>query len=128
MWYENLENSKFIKSLYINVPQIVNVRIAKLEVLDEGNRVSISFDMPCYPDKIPKKWENEDYNTVFISLDFFSIHHISMNSSSSCYIGSLDVQEKEDGLLAISIKGTLNLEVIAESGLVQSVRGYYNDI
>lgn len=126
MWHENLEGNKFIANLYTEIPKLINVRIAKVEIQDEGNRISISFDMPCFADKIPPKWQIRGYNTVNVHLDFFGIREVSLNSTQNTYRGNLEIQKEETGLLTVKVSGKVDMKIIAESGLIQAVEGYCN--
>jgi len=68
MWYDYLDNVQFLHSLYEEVPSLSHVRIASIDIGDEGNRIKIIFDMPRYADSPPAKWKG--CNVVVIEVDF----------------------------------------------------------
>lgn len=125
MWYNFLEQTTFINNIYTRIPELVNVRIEKVEISNEGNRISMSFDMPYFPDKPPIKWCNANYNTANVNIDLFEIHEVNISSNQNAYFGSIDILQHEYGL-ELCIQGTVNVRIIAESGLIQSVVGYFN--
>ena len=70
MWHESLDKNVFISNLYNEIPELKNVRIAQIKIVDEGDRVTLVFDMPYFADKPPKKWIDAGYNTTIVYLDF----------------------------------------------------------
>lgn len=54
MWHEALDKNIAICNLYNKVPELKNVRIAEINILQEGDKVSIKFDMPSHADNPPK--------------------------------------------------------------------------
>ena len=59
MWYNYLDNNKFLLTLYESVPMLLDVQITKLNISDSGNRITIALKMPCYPDYPPKSGAKE---------------------------------------------------------------------
>ncbi|CRK84582.1 Imm50 family immunity protein [Neobacillus massiliamazoniensis] len=126
MWYSALERTHFLKNLYNDVPELKNVRIGEFSVQDEGQIVSISFDMPYYADNPPEKWVKQGYNTINVRLDFTAIRELSLKSGSQDFRGNIEINKDESDLLQIEITGTINAFIKAESGFLQSVEGYIN--
>ena len=71
MWYELLDNNVFITKLYDQVPDLIDIRIDQINVLDECDKVSIFFDLQKYADNPPQKWIQSKYNTVVVNIDLF---------------------------------------------------------
>lgn len=126
MWHQYLQENRFISTLYSAVPQLNNVRISALKILDEGRRVTIQFDMPVYTEKPPQKWVDSGYNTVFVEVDLFDIREISLKSMDKNYRGDIEIKKDENGLIAISIHGSIQATIKADVGMIQSVRAYIN--
>ncbi|ULO09519.1 hypothetical protein H1230_12515 [Paenibacillus sp. 19GGS1-52] len=126
MWHNILQGSKFISNLYNDVPQLKNVRISALKIQDEGRKVSIEFDIPIYTERPPQKWVDLGYNTVFVEIDFFDISDISLKSVGNKFIGDIEIDEVESGLIIINISGSVIASITADVGMIQSVRGYIN--
>ncbi|WP_252231574.1 MULTISPECIES: hypothetical protein [unclassified Clostridium] len=59
MWYDCLDNNKFLRTLYNSVPMLGEVQITKLAISDSGNRITIAFKMPFYPESPPKNGRKE---------------------------------------------------------------------
>jgi hypothetical protein len=127
MWYNNLDKNFFIKNLYKDIPKMINTRIDKINIHNQGDRISISFDMPYFADNPPKKWIEANYNTVCVHLDFFDIKNIELTSKERTYIGNIDIK-KEDDYLIINISGSVQACITAGGGMIQSVTAYQNNI
>lgn len=128
MWHEIVEKNTFITNLYTEVPQLVDVRISQIKIHDEGDRVSLIFDMPYFADKPPKKWVTLGHNTVIVQLDFFDIREIMIKSNSNKYRGSIELVKDIDGTILITVTGTIGAKIKAAIGMIQSIDGYCNQV
>jgi len=124
MWCDFLERNNFLVSLYNELPELKDVRISEINIHDEGRIASISFDMPYYAERPPKKWQNLGDNTVSVRVDFSAVQEILLTSSSFDYKGDIEIFKDESELIIIRIIGTVNALLKAESGFIQSVTGY----
>ena len=127
MWYDCLERTEFLRKLYKEIPSLddVDVRIESLVISDEGSRVTICFDMPHYADFPPEKWSGS--NTAFVELDFFGITKLEFSTTSSRYRGKIVIAKNAEGLLKVGIRGNLNLDILADCGLLQHVKAYLQE-
>lgn len=126
MWYEHIGRSHFLISLYHDMPELRNVRISEINMMDEGKIVAITFDMPFYTENPPKKWRISKNNTVCVRIDLSAVKETSLFASSLDYNGDIDIFKDDSNLLVVKITGTVNVLIRAESGFVQSVTGYMN--
>lgn len=111
--------------IYTSVPTLKNLRIEKIEISREGDRVTLGFDLPFFADKPPKKWIERSYTTTFVELDFFDIQEVSIKARSNTYRGDIDISKDEQtDFFIVNITGTVEVKIIAGSGLIQSVNGY----
>lgn len=125
MWYEHFTDKKFLSMIYINIPPLHDVRIERIEISCEGDRISIGFDMPYYADNPPKKWVEKGYTTTFVESDFFDIQEISLISNKNTYRGNIDIEQDDDrSIFIIKISGSVEAEIKAASCIIQSVSGF----
>ncbi|SFC82725.1 Immunity protein 50 [Bacillus sp. 491mf] len=128
MWYSDLEGNRFISTLYKEAPSLLDVRIVAVKIEDEGKKVSINFNMPKFADNPPEKWEQLNYNTVFVQLDFFDIQELTLKSSNDKYRGDIHIELDKDGKFNINISGSVSMNLKADYGIIQSVSGYIDTI
>ncbi|WP_055105780.1 Imm50 family immunity protein [Paenibacillus ihumii] len=126
MWYKVLERNNFLVSLYEQVPELKDVRIAEVNIHDEGRVVAVKFDMPYYAERPPKKWVELGENTVAVRIDLSAIQEITLNSGSFDFKANIEIFKDEANLIVVKITGTVNALIKAESGFIQSVTGYCN--
>jgi hypothetical protein len=124
IWYEYLGKNNFLTTLYTEVPQLVDVRISQIKIHDEGRRITIVFDMPCFPDKPPKKWVELGYNTAVIEVDFHDIQEILIKSFSSSYRGNIEIQRDTTDSVVLNISGEVQVKIKSMGGFIQDIRGY----
>lgn len=124
MWYDCLDNNKFLTTLYQSVPKLTNVEIVKVSMSDGGFNITVLFVMPSTPDFLPKKWREKEYNSVMVKLDFFAISKLNICTDSNEYVGNIEIERTEDELIAIKISGNIEAQFQAEGGLIQSVEGF----
>ncbi|MCB2343327.1 Imm50 family immunity protein [Clostridium estertheticum] len=128
MWNDILDNNTFIKNLYKQVPELLDVRIAEIKLLDEGDKVTIVLDLPKYAENPPKKWNGLGYNTVVVEIDFFDIKEVYINSLKRGFKGNVEITLNPDKTISVIITGSVEARITAEAGLIQAVRGYCNKI
>jgi len=126
VWYEVLERNYFLVSLYEQVPALKDVRIAEVNIHDEGRVVAVNFDMPYYAERPPKKWVELGDNTVAVRIDLSAVQEFTLNSGSLNYKANIEIFKDEADLIVVKITGTVNILIKAETGFVQTVTGYCN--
>lgn len=124
MWHKFLERNQFISSLYREVPKLVDVRIVAIKITDDGRRVTINFNMPKFADNAPSKWHNSGYNTVFVELDFFDVQEFNVSYFKENMKGTINIEKDEEYKFKVHISGSVNMNLVADIGMIQSVSGY----
>jgi len=123
MWHEHLRDNYFISQLYDEVPELINTEIMNIQINREGEKVTVSFKMPKYADNPPEKWSLSN-NTIIVELDFSEIEELSLTYNSKEFLsGDIKIESNDNGLLDVSISGTVDLNFRADIGVIQSVEG-----
>lgn len=124
MWYDCLDDNKFLLMLYKSVPELTNVEIVKIGMSDGGFNITILFVMPSHPDFLPDKWRKRNYNSAMVKLDFFAISKLNISTDSNEYTGNIEINRTEDDLIDVRISGNIEAQFKAEGGIIQSVEGF----
>jgi len=123
MWHKHLDNNYFISKLYDEVPEIINTEILKIQINREGEKLTISFMMPRYADHPPKKWSLSN-NSIIVEIDFSELEELSLTYNGKKIIsGDIKIESNGNGLLDVSISGTVDVSFKAYSGYIQMVEG-----
>lgn len=127
MWYDLLDNNIYITKLYNKVPNLVDIKINEMNILEEGDKVRIVFDLSSCADNPPKKWIQSEYNTTVVEIDLFEIQEINMFSmSKNIYKSDINIWRDNDNYINVDIKGRFNVSIKAIVGMIQSISGYCN--
>ena len=127
MWYDLLDNNIYITKLYNKVPNLVDIKINEMNILEEGDKVRIVFDLSSYADNPSKKWIQSEYNTTVVEIDLFEIQEINMFSmSKNIYKSDINIWRDNDNYINVDIKGRFNVSIKAIVGMIQSISGYCN--
>ena len=127
MWYEALNDNFFIKKLYKQVPELIDVNIYNIRTHDEGNRISIVFDLPYYADYPPKKWIDAQYKKIIVQVDFCAIQNLYIEFAKCFFLGNIEMAKDSNELITIDITGSVKANIIAEAGRIQFVKAYHNN-
>jgi len=124
MWHKHLDNNYFISKLYDEVPKIINTKILKIQINREGEELTVAFKVPKYADNPPKKWNLANNNSIIVEIDFSELEELSLTyNSKELLSGDIKIELNDNGLLDVSISGTVNLTFKAYAGYIQSVKG-----
>ena len=121
MWCDVIDKNIFIKQIYTEVPELLNVRIDAISLQRDGTDVSVVFDMPVYPDKPPEKWNGN--NTVSVEITFFVISEFKLEMKDRYMYGNIDIFSHE-GKIKIVIDGSILCSFVAEAAVIQRISAY----
>ena len=80
--------------------------------------------MPRYADHPPSKWSLSNNNSIIVEIDTSELEELSLTYNSKEFLsGDIKIESNDNGLLDVSISGTVDLTFKAYSGYIQSVEG-----
>lgn len=128
MWYKNLNQTSLLQNLYKDIPSLTNIVIRVIKIEDNGRRISIHFDMSVYADHPSEDWVEAGYNTVHITMKFFEIKELSMQSLRPPYLGDITINSVKGDLLNIQVHGSIEMSFKAFTGSIENIDGYINNL
>lgn len=126
MWYNYLAKSEVLEHIYDDVPELNDAYIHSIDIVSNENRISIMFEMPSLPRKMPTKWEKGNCNTILCQLDFWDIEYCTFQVNRM--FGKSDIMIEYEEVLKIKIKGNFNVNFQAQYGMIQKVNAYKKQI
>lgn len=124
MWADNIDNTIFITKLYDQIPELTSVKVEKIKIDYDGQRLVIVVRIPRVVDHIPVKWYQNGYNSAVIEFHFWYISNISLlfMNNTNC---SMEIN-KEDNILFVKLNEGISLFFTAKCARIDKVYGYNN--
>lgn len=123
MWYETIEKTEFLRTLYNKIPELNGVEILEVQLCESGDRVKLAIFLPVSIDNLPLKWKQLKYNSVIINIELFVIDSISLQSKKNKLIVDINLEKIDENTLLLKCNGGINMEIYSEFGIIQEVRG-----
>ena len=76
--WNDIEGTVFFNKLFTHYIEIGEIYIHSLTVEYDQPSISIGFDIPEFPDRLPPKWEGKGYNTCRIGLTCNEISNLQI--------------------------------------------------
>jgi Immunity protein 50 len=106
MWASLIENSQAITSLFADAPSLIDVRLMRVLLLEDGPTVDLSFSLHDHPSKPPIRWkQRSEYNAVALTLQLVGAEQISIMGFSTNNIVTVRLHQSGLGSLQVSISG-----------------------
>lgn len=83
MWTDKLIDSTKLFKIFESEPSLENVELVSLTLSRDNNSLIIILDLNDFPKNPPIKWEVNKYDTVQISLAFYSVSSIKLEDWNS---------------------------------------------
>lgn len=126
MWYKNLENPFFLKSLYKVIPDLKEVELVSIQVINDGPTLRVAFNIGRFADNPPKKWD-QPYNTVRLVIEFFDLKNLRWIGWGVNVFADIAIHE-EQGKNKVQIKSEIiDLSFEAKFFRVERIDGYCID-
>lgn len=123
MWYKEMDRVEFLLKLYNDIPNLNNIQVNKIEISEEGNKITIIFNMPRFVDNIPEKWKKSKFNVVELECDFIVISKFHIEFNNVNFRSNIFIERNNSNKLIIKIEGGINCSFISEYAIIQKVRG-----
>lgn len=125
-WIECLESRDQIDELFSTPPELCCVRIVEIVLHQDGPRVSLRIDLNEFPEKPPRKWTDNKYNRVQLTLQFIEVHQLRVQGWSMDNIVDI-VIERVGGKVLAELRGE-STTLQGEFGFVaiERITAYYD--
>jgi hypothetical protein len=126
-WSSLLENQQAIKSVFDIEPSLTDVRIMKIEFLEDGPTINIHLDLRDFPGKPPIRWSTS-FNAVALTLQVAGAEIVSMSGWSHNNIASFNIDRLSEKTLEIKAKGsTFHFHAQCVGIFAQYITGYQRE-
>ncbi|MBF0819879.1 Imm50 family immunity protein [Streptococcus acidominimus] len=123
MWYDNIENTQFLLTLYNDIPKLENIEIIEIKTWSRGQRIDLIFDIASAVDIVPPKWKLQGYTHARLRMTFFNVRESNIVITGDNL--KVDADIKEDKYIYFNGSNfSTNISIIADSVYLQSIEGF----
>lgn len=101
MWYKYADNPEMVDNIYSYQPLMEELFVSVLTCDLGCEKLTIWFRMRALPDRPPRRWVSESYDTISIKTEFWDVSSFSMCGFSAGTL-SISLQKKGD-LLTVTL-------------------------
>lgn len=127
-WIEVLDDARNVEAIYGDkVPSLRRVVLHEIRVHRDGPRVTLVIDLPDFPDRPPRKWAMQGFNTVQIALVMDGVVDLTMDGLSVDSVIDIDLAKISGEVhMTTSEDSTTHVVVRSGSAFVGSISAYLN--
>lgn len=124
-WHELAENHQILFELYNDVPSLQAVDLIEVILSENGTQMSLKIILPRFPDKSPRKWVENGYNTVQIQIDFLELEEVKISHWSTRNHVDVQIELLADRQIMLSVASLLcSIQAKARSFRISNVVAY----
>lgn len=126
-WTSLVENPEGIASVFSGaVPPLSDVRIHSVALDRDGPQLRVRFDLREYPERAPKKWAAQRFNTVQVELVFGGLSDVELSGFSVAPVGDIVLTSGEKVHLEIA-STDVRVRASAQSVYISKLSAYMDE-
>ncbi|MBV1948057.1 Imm50 family immunity protein [Streptomyces sp. BV129] len=123
-WTSLIYNAQGVIAIYGgDPPPLTDVRIREVRLQEDGPTVALRFDLPVFPDKAPKKWVAQGFNTVQLEISFGGIRSLGIEGLATEVVADIAISEG-DGVTLVVASPAMPVEAAAQTAFLSKVSAY----
>ncbi|MDN6866083.1 MULTISPECIES: Imm50 family immunity protein [Pseudomonas] len=79
-YWNDLDQNIFFEKIFSRPVEIGQIALFSMQIENDRPSVGLGFDIPEFPDTLPKKWEGKGYNTCRMGIDCHGIQDLSIKN------------------------------------------------
>ena len=79
-YWNDLDRNIFLEKIFSKPVEIGQIALFSMQIENDRPSVGLGFDIPEFPDTLPKKWEGKGYNTCRMGIDCHGIQDLSIKN------------------------------------------------
>lgn len=123
-WTDSLDNPRALTSMYDQAPQLQQVRLLGATLDQDGPRLQLRLDLNQFPQRPPRKWQGQGFNTVQLKLDLFGVEQLQLGGWGTDNVVDLELERRPDGVAVSATAAGFKLSCRCLMVRVAGVSGY----
>jgi hypothetical protein len=100
-WYEMLEHTETLTSLYTQVPSLEQIDLNSIYASHNPDMISIHFNLARFPDHVPETWQK--YNTLYLDVDFSNLVSVHIHGWRVGGLARIEMKRAETHLISCEL-------------------------
>lgn len=125
-WHE-LDKNIFFEKLFSNPIEISEIAQISLQIDNDRPSLRIGFDIPEFPDTLPKKWKNRGYNVCRLGIECYGISNLKIINIPNRGVFSLKIKKDGDHFRLQATNKNSLLELNVKTIFLCNPNGYVKD-
>lgn len=127
-WTEFLVDDKQLKGIFgDSIVSLMNVSIHEVMMHRNGPAVTLRFDLEDFPIEPPKKWRDNNFNTVQMTLSCVDVSNLSVSGLSTTMNADLVFERLNDKIQLHIQTERFNLHLICNFLMIESISAYVDE-
>ncbi|MFH8785176.1 Imm50 family immunity protein [Streptomyces roseoverticillatus] len=127
MWAELLTNPAGITSIYGgSLPPLQGVHIHEVSLNREGPTLKVRFDLSEYPERAPRKWVSQGFNTVQIELCLSGVRDVALTGFGTDPIADI-ILTRTNSIEMELVSAQARIKATADSVFISNISAYLDD-
>jgi hypothetical protein len=79
-YWNDVDQNIFFEKIFSEPVEIGRIALFSLQIENDRPSVGLGFDIPDFPDRLPRKWEDKGYNTCRMGIDCHGIQDLKIQN------------------------------------------------
>jgi hypothetical protein len=127
-WTSFLRNPEGILAVYGGAPpELSMVRVREMVLQEDGPTLKLRLDLPRYPDRPPRKWAAQGFNTVQVEVSLSGLRAISLEGFGSEIEADVSLSG-EKGVTLDLMSSATHVRAVADTVFISKLTAYTNEV
>jgi hypothetical protein len=126
-FWNELDKNIFFEKLFSSPIEIRVIAKISLQLDNDRPSLGIGFDIPEFPDNLPKKWKNKGYNVCRLGIDCYGISNLKILNIPNQGVFSLKIKKEGDHFQLQATNKNSSLELNAKNIFLCDPNAYKKD-
>ncbi|MFJ9818288.1 Imm50 family immunity protein [Streptomyces sp. NPDC101151] len=126
-WTSYLHNPEGVSAVYGGVPpELCGVRVHEVILHEDGPTLKLRLDLPRYPERPPRKWAAQGFNTVQVEVALSGLRVIALEGFGTEIEADISLSGENGVTLNLTSPET-RVHAVADTAYISKLTAYINE-
>ncbi|MFC9277887.1 Imm50 family immunity protein [Streptomyces collinus] len=127
-WTSLLHNPEGIAAIYQGAPpELSGVRVHEVVLYEDGPTLKLRLDLPLYPDRPPRKWAAQGFNTVQVEISLSGLRAITLDGFGTAISADVSLSG-ENGVTLNVVSPETHIRAVSDVAFISKLTAYTNEV